>query len=52
MQEITRTHNSLPPKPSEDEVEAALVLIRNMDATKDMCLQTLKRKRKPPDTPE
>lgn len=52
VQEITRTHKSLPPKLSEDEVEAALVLIRNVDATKDMCLQTLKRQRKPPDTPE
>ncbi|GLJ45660.1 hypothetical protein SUGI_0961050 [Cryptomeria japonica] len=52
VEEITRTHKSLPPRPSGDEVEAALFLIRNVDSTKDIRLQTLKRQAKPPDAPE
>ncbi|XWS42252.1 hypothetical protein CRYUN_Cryun17cG0152300 [Craigia yunnanensis] len=50
--EIMRIHRSLPPRPSLDEVEAAKVLIRNVEKEDQARLDGIGRQSKSPNVPE
>lgn len=51
VEEIMVLHRSLPPRPSMEEVEAALSVIENVDSTKSMRLQMMTKRRKPVNVP-
>lgn len=50
--EIMRVYLSLPPRPTIDEVEAAVAVIRSTDAEEKAQLEDLGRVEKPPDVPD
>eukprot|EP01018_Ginkgo_biloba_P017222 Gb_12684 [translate_table: standard] len=50
--EILRMHRSLPPRPSLDEIEAAVALIQNVENTMSARLQMVSKQPKPPDVPD
>ncbi|KAH9297483.1 hypothetical protein KI387_029165, partial [Taxus chinensis] len=52
VEEIMALYRSFPPRPSAEEVDAALFLIGNVDATQSTHLQNLSRQVKPLDVPE
>ncbi|KAG9456657.1 hypothetical protein H6P81_001165 [Aristolochia fimbriata] len=50
--EIMRIHRSLPPRPSLDEVEAATILVRNLDKEEETRIDSISRQRKDADVPD
>nr|AKQ06195.1 plant intracellular Ras-group-related LRR protein 4 [Momordica charantia] len=52
VQEITNLHKSLPARPEVEEVEAAKVLISNVDKEEQARLEAIERQTKNPDVPE
>ncbi|KAJ0989783.1 hypothetical protein J5N97_008139 [Dioscorea zingiberensis] len=46
VQEIMRTHRSLPPRPCIEEVEAALVLVRNVEQEEQSRIDAIARQKK------
>lgn len=51
VEEIMVLHRSLPPRPSMEEVEAAVSVIQNVESTKSMRLQMVIRRQKPVNVP-
>lgn len=52
VNEIMRMHRSLPPRPSLEEVEAAIGLIKDVQRTELSRLEMVQRQPKPPGVPE
>lgn len=52
VDEIMRLHRSLPPRPSLEEVEAAIALVKDVQKTEQSRLEMVQRQPKPPDVPE
>ncbi|WOL06294.1 plant intracellular Ras-group-related LRR protein 5 [Canna indica] len=52
VEEIARVYRSLPPRPSVEEVEAAMAVIRTADAEEGSRIEEIGEIRKPPDVPE
>lgn len=52
VDEIMRLHRSLPPRPSHEEVEAALALVKDVQNREQSRLETVQQQPKPPDVPD
>ncbi|KAK9074829.1 hypothetical protein SSX86_003148 [Deinandra increscens subsp. villosa] len=52
VEEIMRTHRSLPPRPETDEVEAALILIRNAEKEQQSRIEAVSRQKRRKYIPE
>lgn len=52
VQEIMTVHRSLPPRPCIDEVEAALVLVRNVEQEEQSRIDTIARQKKAFEVPD
>ncbi|KAJ6835151.1 plant intracellular Ras-group-related LRR protein 5-like isoform X1 [Iris pallida] len=52
VEEIMRIYRSLPPRPSLEEVEAAMAIIKTSAAEEEARLEEIGRAAKPPDLPE
>ncbi|KAF8409890.1 hypothetical protein HHK36_002408 [Tetracentron sinense] len=52
VEEIMRIHRSLPARPGIDDVEAAKILIRNVEQEDQSRLDAISRQRKSPEVPE
>lgn len=52
VDEIMRMHRSLPPRPSYEEVEAALALVKDVQNKEQSRLETVQQQPKPPDVPD
>lgn len=52
VEEIMRIHRSLPPRPGIDDVEAALILIRNADNEEQSRLELISRQKKRKSIPD
>ncbi|URD97758.1 hypothetical protein MUK42_29887 [Musa troglodytarum] len=52
VEEIMRIYRSLPPRPSIDEVEAAIAVIRTADSEEEARIGETGKIQKPPDVPE
>ncbi|XP_008799240.1 plant intracellular Ras-group-related LRR protein 4 isoform X2 [Phoenix dactylifera] len=52
VEEITRIHRSLPPRPGIDEVEAAMALVRNVDKEEQARIDAISKQKKGFDIPE
>ncbi|XP_076926006.1 plant intracellular Ras-group-related LRR protein 4-like [Bidens hawaiensis] len=50
--EIMRLHRSLPPRPDIEDVEAAMILIRNADNEQQARMEAISRRRKGRDVPD
>lgn len=49
--EITKIYKSLPPRPSIEEVEAAISVVKSVDAEEEMRLEEISKQVAPQDTP-
>ncbi|XP_074574970.1 plant intracellular Ras-group-related LRR protein 5-like [Curcuma longa] len=52
VEEIMRIYRSLPPRPSIEEVEAAVAVIKSADAEEEARMREIGRIQKPPDVPD
>ena len=52
VEEIMRTHRSLPPRPGIEDVEGAKILIRNADSELQSRLESIAKQKKRKDVPE
>lgn len=52
VEEIMRIHKSLPPRPAIDEIEAAKMLIRNVEKENQARIDAIEKQTKSPDVPE
>lgn len=52
VEEITRICRSLPPRPSLEEVEAAMAVLKTVDIEEQLNLDAISKLQKPPDIPE
>ncbi|KAJ3707377.1 hypothetical protein LUZ61_011082 [Rhynchospora tenuis] len=52
IQEVMRLHRSLPPRPSIDEVEAAMAVVRNVEMEENSRIEAILRQQKGIEVPE
>ncbi|KAG1362062.1 plant intracellular Ras-group-related LRR protein 5 [Cocos nucifera] len=52
VEEIVRVYRSLPPRPSIEEVEAAMAVIKSSTAAEELRIEEVGRVERPPDVPE
>ncbi|OVA01287.1 Leucine-rich repeat [Macleaya cordata] len=52
VEEIMRTYRSLPPRPTIDEVEAAMIVLKTVNNEEQMRLEEISKQEKTPDVPE
>jgi len=52
VEEIMNLHRSLPPRPSVDEVEAAMAVVRNVEKEEELRIESISKQRKGFEIPE
>ncbi|URD94477.1 hypothetical protein MUK42_29413 [Musa troglodytarum] len=52
VEEIMKVYRSLPPRPSVEEVEAAMAVTRSADGEEEMRIEEIGKMQKPPDVPD
>ncbi|CAL9088223.1 unnamed protein product [Musa textilis] len=52
VEEIMKVYRSLPPRPSIEEVEAAMAVTRSADGEEEMRIEEIGKMQKPPDVPD
>lgn len=52
VDEMMKIYRSLPPRPTIDEVEAAMAVLKTVDTEEQMRIEEISNQKKPPDVPE